>query len=396
MGRLPIRKPLPPDLEPHLQRISTLSHLSQRLARAKRRLPQLLLGLALLAGGHAAQARTAAASTSAPAPKLAPPSNPACPAPPVTDPAVYEAQARKPQPDRGVLWELRRGQELAYLWGSIHVGQLSWIFPGPRTTQALRSAPAIALELDPVDPATLQALAQAMREDSDRQKLVMRQHPELLSRMGQMATASCVDMTTWQAHAATLARLITLGMQDVARSGYLAAYGIDLNLAAMAHAVGKPVKAIETAQEQLAAIGLGGNGVPAQLATPDDIRKALDDIDSGKGRQVALDLARYWETGDLPALEQLLRDCQCLGDMGMKTALLDDRNQRMAERLPALIAANPQLFIAVGLLHMVGDNNLLELLQKQGFTVRQLTGKGADAASPSSRTASDDKPATAP
>jgi uncharacterized protein YbaP (TraB family) len=361
-----------------LPRLSSLTQLRQHAARALRRFPQLLLGLALLAGGHAAQARAPVAD------KPAPTSNPACPAPPVTDPAVYQAEARKPQPDRGVLWQLRKGDDIAYLWGSIHVGQLPWIIPGPRTQQALRGAPAIALELDPVDPATLQALTQAMREDSDRQKLIMRQHPELQARMGRMAVESCIDPSTWQTNASTLARIIMLGMQDVARSGYHPAYGIDVNLAAIAHAAGRPVKAIETAQEQLVAMGLGGNGVAAQLATPEDIRKALDDIDSGKNRQVALDLVRHWESGDLAALDQLTRDCQCLGDMGMKAALLDDRNQRMAERLPAMIAAQPQLFIAVGLLHMVGDNNLLELLQKQGYTVRQLTGKGADAATAAS------------
>lgn len=363
-----------------MQRSATLSPLPHRRARGLRLLPPLLLGLALLAGGHAAQARTPAASSATPAPQLAPADNPSCPAPAAKDPAVYQAESREPHPDRGVLWELRKGDDLAYLWGSIHVGQLPWIFPGPRTAQALRAAPAIALELDPLDPATLKALTEAMREDNDRQKLVMRQNPELQTRMGRMAFESCVDQTTWHTNAATLARLIALGMQDMARSGYHPAYGIDLNLAAMAHAVGRPVQAIETAQEQLLAMGLGGGRVPAQLATPDDIRKALDDIDSGKNRQVAQQLATYWESGDLAGLQQLMQDCQCLGDVGMQAALLDTRNQRMAERLPAMIAAQPNLFIAVGMLHMVGDNNLLQLLQKQGFTVRQLTGKGADTA----------------
>ncbi|WP_165841111.1 TraB/GumN family protein [Comamonas sp. JNW] len=375
-----------------MQHSAPLSLLPHHPARGLRLLPQLLLGLALLAGGHAAQARTPAA---APAPQLAPADNPSCPAPAVKDPAVYQAESRKPHPDRGVLWQLRKGDTVAYLWGSIHVGQLPWIFPGPRTAQALRAAPAIALELDPVDPATLQALTQAMREDNDRQKLVMRQNPELQTRMGRMAFESCVDQSTWQTNAATLARLIALGMQDMARSGYHPAYGIDLNLAAMAHAVGKPVQAIETAQEQLLAMGLGGDGVPAQLATPDDIRKALDDIDSGKNRQVAQKLAEYWESGDLAALEQLMQTCQCLGDVGMQAALLDTRNQRMAERLPAMMAAQPQLFIAVGLLHMVGDNNLLQLLQKQGFTVRQLTGKGAEAAAAASSAVPASTPAKA-
>ena len=127
-------------------------------------------------------------------------------------------------------------------------------------------------------------------------------------------------------------------------------------------------------------MGLGGTDSLANLATPDDIAKVLDDIRSGKNREITGELVRHWQSGDLAALETLMRTCNCMDDLGMKTAMLDDRNQRMAERISPLVAKHPKLFIAVGLLHMVGDNNLLQLLQKEGFTVRQLTGKGADSA----------------
>ena len=93
------------------------------------------------------------------------------------------------------------------------------------------------------------------------------------------------------------------------------------------------------------------------------------------------ELAAHWQSGDLAAIDTMMRTCNCMDDIDMKAALLDTRNQRMAERIPALLDANPQLFIAVGLLHMVGENNLVDLLRQQGFTVRQLTGKGAAPAS---------------
>ena len=306
-----------------------------------------------------------------------PASQAACPPPPDTSPASYRAEAARPHPDQGVLWELRKNGQVGYLMGSIHIGQLPWVFPGPRTAAALREASAVALELNPLDPATQQTLAQAMRHDSASQRRIMRRHPELVARMDALAKTQCIDRQQWDA-LGTTARLMVLSLNDMASQGYQAAYGIDVHLALAAQATHKPIEAIETAQEQLTAMGLSDNAqTPA--TTPDDIRKALDDIDSHRNRDTTTALVRYWQQGDLASLNQWMHDCQCLDDLGMKSALLDARNQRMAKRIPDLLAAHPHLFIAVGMLHMVGEHSLLQLLQAQGYAVRQLTGLGATA-----------------
>ena len=299
-----------------------------------------------------------------------------CPPQPATDPAVYRAEAQKPHPDQGVLWQLRKGEQTGYLLGSIHVGKLPWILPGPRTAQALRDAPAIALELDPTDPATLQALARAMGDDSNAQKAIMQANPALQTRMAAQAQALCIDDKSWQVMG-TVAKIVALSMSDMANSGYHMAYGIDIHLASIARAMGKPVKALETADEQITAMGMGANASATMAATAPQITKILDDIASGKSRKTTQALTSYWQAGDIAGINKLMRECDCMDDLGSKTALLDDRNQRMAERIPALLAQHPKLFITVGMLHMVGDNNLLQLLEKQGFEIRQLTGKGA-------------------
>ena len=333
----------------------------------------LASGALLAAPGAQARAPQSPANTSTAAAPVQ------CPAASLPSPADYQAEAQRQHPDQGVLWELRKGEHTAYLLGTIHLGKLPWIYPGPRTAQALRAAPAIALELNPLDPQTLQTLMQAMARDSDAQQLVMRNNPQLSARMDAMAQALCVERSSWKGMA-TIPKILTLAVADVSRDGYNMAFGIDLNLAAMAQAARRPILPLETAQEQLDAMGLGGTDSLANLATPDDIAKVLDDIRSGKNREITGELVRHWQSGDLVALETLMRTCNCMDDLGMKTAMLDDRNQRMAERISPLVAKHPKLFIAVGLLHMVGDNNLLQLLQKEGFTVRQLTGKGADSA----------------
>lgn len=341
-------------------------------------LASAILPLAWLVVPIAAQARTPQVPV-APTSATAPPQH--CPAPPITDPAIIQATAKQPQPDRGVLWELRKGTQTGYLFGTIHVGKLAWVFPGPRTAQALRNAPAIALELNPLDPATVQALMQALRDDSDVQRLIMRNNPQLVARMDGIAQSMCIDSSGWKQTNSTAGKLLALAMTDIARTGYNVAYGIDVNLAAMAQAGKRPIHALETAQEQIEAMGLDAGSSLKKAATPDEIDKLLGDIHNGKNRQVIEELASHWQSGDLAAIDTMMRTCNCMDDIDMKAALLDTRNQRMAARIPALLDANPQLFIAVGLLHMVGENNLVDLLRQQGFTVRQLTGKGAAPAS---------------
>ena len=309
-----------------------------------------------------------------------------CPAAPELSAQELQQLQLQPQPERGVLWELSKDGQHGYLLGTIHVGQPQWVFPGPRTLQALRQAPAIALELEPDDPATLQALLEMMRHDSDVQKLILRNNPQLVARMDALAQRSCMDASRFQA-LGLLGKLLTLTLLDVRQQGYHAEYGIDLMLAGLARGARKPLKALETAQEQIDALGALRSNRLADAATPQDLDKVLTRLEDGSYRSQMRQLAEDWSRGDLQALEQLMRSCDCLDELDMKAALLDERNRRMAGRIPPLLAQYPGMLIAVGMLHMVGEGNLLALLQAQGYTVRQLTGKGAAAAAGSAENA---------
>lgn len=276
-----------------------------------------------------------------------------------------------------MLWELSKDGQRGYLLGTIHIARQAWAFPGPRTIQALRQAPAIALELDPSDSSTMQAMLEMMRHESDVQKLILRNNPQLVSRLDALAQQSCLDASRFQA-LGLLGKLLTLTLLDARQDGYHAEYGIDLTLAGLARATHKPIKALETAQEQIDALGALRSNRLADAATPQDLDKVLTRLEDGSYRRQMRQLAQDWSAGDLPALQELMRSCDCLDELDMKAALLDERNQRMAQRIPALLAEYPGMVIAVGMLHMVGEGSLLALLQAQGYEVRQLTGKGVD------------------
>ena len=55
--------------------------------------------------------------------------------------------------------------------------------------------------------------------------------------------------------------------------------------------------------------------------------------------------------------------------------LLDDRNNHWVQELPALMQEQP-LFVAVGALHLVGKNGLVNQLRARGFTLTPVKTKG--------------------
>ncbi len=66
------------------------------------------------------------------------------------------------------------------------------------------------------------------------------------------------------------------------------------------------------------------------------------------------------------SLERLGNNCDPLP--GEMEAMTDERNKRWVETLPAMMKESP-VFVAVGALHLSGENGLIELLKKQGYTV---------------------------
>ena len=54
--------------------------------------------------------------------------------------------------------------------------------------------------------------------------------------------------------------------------------------------------------------------------------------------------------------------------------LLDDRNKNWVGQLKNILKEK-NIFIAVGAGHLVGKNGLIELLKKEGYTVKPLLNK---------------------
>lgn len=301
----------------------------------------------------------------APAPGLAA-SSPATQCPPQAQAlSAEQVQAgMRSARDHGLLWRVSQGGRVSWLYGTVHVARLEWMFPGPRVLAALRSADRVALELDLLDPHIAQRLQRSIQQPAGAAPLP----PTLATRLAQAEAQACMADTLVGLRPQI--RAITLSLLDGRADGLDPAYGIDGFLAGLARGLGLPVVSLETPEQQIALLtGADGADPLAQIT------QALDGLENGQSRQQMRRLTQAWADSRLDELSDYPSWCQCMDtpeDHAMQRRLLDERNHTMAQQLMRLHRSGQRVFLAVGALHMIGPQGLPTLLRTQGFQVEQV------------------------
>lgn len=290
-----------------------------------------------------------------------------CPPPPAPLDEAALRQGMQQARDHGLLWRIEKDGHSSWLYGTIHVAQRDWIFPGPALLQALQQADQLALELDPTDPDTLRRLQAAMMAKPDQPALP----PELARRLAAQTQAACLG----DALAAMRPEMqaMTLGSLVGRRQGLEPAYGIDAFLASMARGMRKTAVPLETPESQMALLLHDDPAQANQLVT-----EMLDELERGTALSVLQRMAQDWADSRLDDLAAYPQWCDCLNTEEQRSfsrRLLDDRNLAMALRVAALHAGGQRTLVAVGALHMIGSLGLPALLQAQGFAVERVLPK---------------------
>jgi uncharacterized protein len=325
----------------------------------------LLAAFACLAVGGAMPAGAGAVAEPDLAAPPAPAPDAACPAEPVVPTPEESLRNAAAAVDRGLLWKATKDGRVVWLYGTIHVARLSWIYPGPRVLGALRASDVVALELDMTDPGMLERLRRVLLRRPGSPALA----PALQARLAAQVAAACLDP-------AALAPLrpemqaVTVEVMQGRQVGLYPTYGIDEALAAVAGHLHKPIRALETPEMQAALLV---SDDPAKTA--ETVAGVLDELEGGKSPQMLERLAVDWERGDLADLGAYASWCDCLETPQQRAdfvKLVDERNPLMADKVARWHAEGKSLFVAVGTLHMVGRTGLPEQLRARGFAVERV------------------------
>jgi uncharacterized protein YbaP (TraB family) len=268
----------------------------------------------------------------------------------------------------GLLYEIKNDTATVYLFGTLHVGKPEFYPLGREANRALTEAQKLYLEVNLTDPSvatTINALANYPTGQSLERSLP----PELMKKVDaaleryKLPRESALRMKPWMLGQ-------TLLLLEAARRGYDPTFASEMYLVAFAGAQRKDVLGLETLTEQLALF----DGMPeaAQQRFLEDILAALDDnlIDAHLDA-----LVDAWVHADARGLEEELEREKSESSMFAREILprlIDERNRSMAEKIATLARPGTTTFVAVGALHLVGPEGLVELMRKRGFAVRQL------------------------
>ncbi len=273
---------------------------------------------------------------------------------------VDTADASPPH-DRGLLWRIRRDGRVSYLFGTLHVGKPPWRHFGPRTLAALRASDVLAVELDPGDPAVLQALAAVPAPPP--------LPPELQQRLADARSRACVGAES-MAYLHPLLQVSTLAVLEARWLGLDPAYALEHLLLAQARALHRRVVSLESPQLQTGVLVPADEGQARTL-----LEQSLQQLEDHSGRRVLQRLAAAWEQGDLATLEDYGQWCECVADADDRDFLRrlnDDRNPALADGIEAVHRRGRRVFAAVGALHMTGPRSLPRLLAQRGFKVERV------------------------
>ena len=131
---------------------------------------------------------------------------------------------------------------------------------------------------------------------------------------------------------------------------------------------GKVVHGLETIQEQL--------NVFESLSEADQISMLEEAVENFPDLDAMYaDLLDAYKQRDLAGLMALNEASMKAGDPQLadefQQRLIIDRNHRMSERMQQYLQQG-KVFVAVGALHLPGEDGLLNLLEQQGYTVRRV------------------------
>ncbi|MBW8303320.1 MAG: TraB/GumN family protein [Brevundimonas sp.] len=278
-------------------------------------------------------------------------------------PAVAQDAASAVTPAEGqgpALWIVSDTDSTLYLFGTMHLLRPTTGWGTERVDRAFASASHLIMEVDsPEDQAALLPIIREHGLSPDRPLSSLLTAGEIAAldaaaRTIGTSAGGMEPMRPWLAG-------VTVQSASIIRAGYAVESGVEPILKARADAAGMTVSGFETPDEQIRM--LAGFPEEGQLIY---LRSALDDF--GKAQTEVDQLVEAWASGDVETIRALavdpLRETPLLYD-----ALLVRRNTNWANQIETLLDGSGTAFIAVGALHLAGEDSVQQILLGRGVEV---------------------------
>lgn len=283
------------------------------------------------------------------------------------------ACANKAESTNSLLWKVSGNglSKPSYIFGTHHLVPISFLDDIVGLEKAFNSVEQVIGELDMSKMASMQmAIMQKsiMPEEYNYKELLSEDDYELLKR--QVSDVIGLDFGMLERmKPAMINNLLMITLYQKYYPSLEDGVGIDQYFQDKARDGNISVRGLETAEDQIYVL-LESQSIERQaellmcsIKHPNLLKEQMDKLqDAYLSQNIDAITQLYYEDSD---------DSPCPSTDEEKFLMNDDRNIKWIELLPDMISSKPS-FIAVGCLHLVGEEGLIEGLRKLGYKVEAI------------------------
>lgn len=269
-------------------------------------------------------------------------------------PAAISAQTKSPKLENSLLWEVS-GKGLkkpSYLYGTIHMICSKDYFLSEKTKKAFDVSDKLYLEINFTDPNEMSQMQQlAMGKEPLSKKLTREQ----LAKLDSILKKS-TGMGVQQVDSFSLLTVLSLISMKSFGCADLKFYEMEFSEAAKKRNVS--IYGLETVKSQFEIL--------ENAYSNDEILKLLEESTAEESEQ----LVTAYKNENIDSMYALTTDEKFTSEK-TKKQILDNRNVNWVKAMPELMKQN-SAFFAVGAGHLGGELGVINLLRKEGYTVKPI------------------------
>jgi hypothetical protein len=263
------------------------------------------------------------------------------------------------------VWEVKRGDSVAYLGGTCHLLRDS-DFPLPAAFDvAFRQSAAVVFETDigELQSPEFQQKMMAVLFYRDGRSLLDDLSPEAYQALQRYCEKAGLPVAILHPMkpAMVVLTLITLELQKLG----ITEAGADKIFYDKAMAEGKKIEGLETTDQQLGFLAVMGQGMEDSL-----IEQSLAEL--SRTGAIFKEIIEAWKRGDEKELNRFLVESTRKDFPKIYQTLFVARNAKWLPKIEKLLATPERELVLVGAAHLVGGDGLIESLKKKGYEVKQL------------------------
>ncbi|MCP5102540.1 MAG: TraB/GumN family protein [bacterium] len=268
---------------------------------------------------------------------------------------------------KSFLWEVDSAAGKHYLLGSIHLLKKEHYPLKKSIEDAFEKTDVLAVEIDLSPDKMMQQSLMLMQkgmytgEETLKGNLSEKTYQLAQTKLKEMD----MDITMFQKFRPWMLAMTITSMKMI-KLGFAPTYGID------SYFMGKAAGKKEIAELE---------GIDFQVKLFDGLSKEENEefllssiLEADHIEKEFAGMLDAWVSGDIEKMEKLLTEnTQKYPELqNLYKKLLDDRNERMVEKIVTYFKTGKKYLVMVGAAHMVGKKGVVQLLKDKGFKLKQL------------------------